>query len=223
MILHTKELLAADLFAYKGPNASLTDGNVTEFINKAQEMAGRRLYLYSGLLTMTRTDNVSVYPFDTAFSRPMLDVQRVRVTTAAGTTILRGHTQKYGLWTQEQYEAKYPGYEANTKGTPDAAWAKGEALVFNKPVNATTVTAVTVAGRHLPLPLSSGSDVSEINADLHRYVCYLAAFIAAEPVATTDEAWSRLKSYRESAAVDFEAEARRQYALVHGREMPASG
>lgn len=213
---HTLEILEPGNFAYLGPVADIATGELNTVVNRALEMCGRRLFLYGQSLTATITDDKRTYRFDTDFSRKVLTVDRVEVN---GET-LRDFSDKYGLCTLGEFDARLPSWRTTTKGIPRFATENGESLMFSRPTNSSTVTSIKVSGRHLPLALTNDAHVPEINSDLHHYIAMLTAVLLSYPTASTDESWQRVSNYSTLVGQEFEAEYTRQFRSVYGVDPP---
>lgn len=213
---HTLEILEPGNFAYLGPVADIVTADINVVINRALEMCGRRLFVYSNSIAGTITDDKRVYRFDTDFARRLLTVDRVELNGAT----LRDFNDRYGLCNLGDFDARLPAWRTTTKGVPTYATENGESLIFSRPTNSSTVTSMKVSGRHLPLALANDAHVPEINSDLHHYIAMLTAVLLSYPTASTDESWQRVSNYSTLVGQEFEAEYTRQYRSVYGVDPP---
>lgn len=180
-------------------------------LNWALDSASRKLYLYGSDIGTNESSGVGTYSFLSDFDKRMLAIDRVSV----GGNLLKDIEGLPGLYTIREMDVRYATWRTVPDQTPVAAAVDGNNLVFNAfPIS--SLPAVIVSGRFLADEVDDESDVPDIPEHLHQELALLTAFKYAMPTVSMEEAWARLKNYREHAEMEFKAEFERSYLEIHG-------
>lgn len=106
----------------------------------------------------------------------------------------------YGLWSYDELARLRPTWKNDSQGPPTkAVWYSHDKLLLHPAPDASTAarTGHAVFGTYLPLDLALDSDTPALPEEIHEAVGWLAAQLAATPMATEQEAWQRLEKYSE--------------------------
>lgn len=205
----TRNFLLYDLDSFYG--ASPSDADLDESINWAIRSLGRRLFLYDPKIAFTVTGTGTYDIESSSFSRTCLFVDKVIING----TILRDFYNRFGLYTLDQLDARYPSWRTTT-GTPTAA-ALSSQLLFLYPAPTAPISGCFVSAQYLPASLSSSGQTPDIPLELHEAIAFLAAFNQALPTATEQEQYERLKAYKSETFELIDQVRSRQFAS-HRRE-----
>lgn len=194
----------------------LAEANDDEVVDWAVEVISKRLFLYEPSMTVTLTDDVAEYAFDdtTAFPFQPLTIDQVTV----GGKPMRDLTRRRGLFqNSQQFEDRYGDFRTATKATPEAAVIFGNSLRFNCKVNGTP--ACRASARVIDkIGADDADEPTYIPEELQRFIAYVAAIKHAKPTVEPEEAWTRLRTYDESAGIEFQEQFRRAFKQTYGFE-----
>lgn len=203
--------------------SALSDAEKDAYLNRALEVCGLSLYIYNRV-AFAPVNGVSNYTFSsTSYFTDvvMLSVDRVMLDGVW----LRDFTRRTGLFTFDQFRARFPNYTSAASGVPVAATVVGRSLQFDKPFNAGAAgDAGYVWGRHLPRALVDGGydEPADVPAHLHETVAQIAAVRAAMMTFDSEQEQARIQTYAQDAYALLVAEFKRSFIAVHGRDPETS-
>lgn len=196
------QYLSMDLDNANGEAPS--DANCTIQLNQALRQISRRLYLYDPKVTFTPTASTLIQDLRASGVCSKRVVQPYRVTIN-GNPLLDCAGRDYGLWSEAELWRRNPKWQTAADGVPSLAVYSGNGkLILHQPPTAAVVSDAEnfIAGQVLAADLSSATpgttDIPGIPEEAHEAIAYLAAIIAANPVATEKEQWKRLEVFNAS-------------------------
>lgn len=189
--------LSLDLDNYAGESPSTSDQNAQ--INMAYRRIARKCCLIHPKIPMTLTAGTALYGLsDTTVwgsARRMVDIYQVTIN---GVMLRDCSGNGYGLWTYREFIARHPNWQTADSGTPSKAVTLGPNLLLHQAPTAAVVSAGQnyVAGQYIPADLDGSTyDTPDLPEEIQPAIAYLAAIIAATPLATEPEMWTRLQAF----------------------------
>lgn len=212
LIAKQAEFLVNDLDNSAGE--APTTQQSTDQVNWALRTISRELYLFDSRITFTPTASTPIQLLRGSGVAGKRIVQPYMVTIN-GSPLMRCDGRNYGLWSMPELWDLNPKWQTGADGTPTLAVYKGNnELILYAPPTAAVVSAAQnyIAGQILAPDLSSSSpgtsDVPAIPEECHEAIAYLAAVLAAMPVATEGEQWKRLQEFNASWVATIDEIAR---------------
>lgn len=202
--------MSLDLDNYVGESPSSSDQNTQ--INWALRIVSKRLFLVDSKITFTPTADAVIQSLRASGVCGKRVVEPFRVTIN-GNMLWNCAQREYGLWSLAELERYHPKWQTDSSGTPTIAVYKGnnELILYLPPTSAVVSAAQNYIVGQVLAPDLSGTDTPAIPEECHECIAYVAAILAAEPVATEAEMWNRVSVFnsRWLAVIDEIASANR--------------
>jgi len=211
-------MLGYDLDNFNADSSgAVTAAQLTDQINFAIRIVGKRLMLYDPVVTMTPVAGTMSYSLrGNSFSRKIYEAKKVMIN---GNWLARADGKNYGLWATGEIDRLRPTWPTDSADKPTKAWQINDLLWLHpKPTQAVVDAGNNfVSGLYIPADLTNGTDDSnyaDIPEECHEAVVKIAAIFAADPNVTEDECLQRLQRYEARASNEINIIRQRNARLI---------